>query len=220
MAWHCKTYGGYGQGSAELEENAQEIYNILGPLGWTKNATAGMIGNMMYESGVNPWRWESDDVLPVGSSLIPSSTVHGYGLGQFTPAGKYINDVRAQAMAGFGPNYSNQTGSNLDGQAQINFIDQYADYIRTPAYPLTYAEYKASTQDPYYLAAVWLMNYERPGDQSEAVKRQRGLAAEYIFSILGGVFTKIEVILAASQNKGRRNGYIYKKRIPKYRRYF
>lgn len=182
MAWHVKVSGGYARDSQEAIDNAQMHLNILSPLGWTKNAIAGLMGNESVESGYNPWRWQNDDIQPTTNSPWYN---HGYGLVQFTNAGKYINDENAKAMTGYGPNFSNQAGNMNDGTAQLLFIDAYADYYKTDSYPLTYAEYKASTESGAYLAAAWLYNYERPGDPGATVAARRE-AGDYWLSVLNG----------------------------------
>lgn len=162
MPWHCKTYGAYAKESTEAQDNAIEIAEILHRNGWTINAIAGMLGNVGWEGGYNPWRWESDDVLSINDTqLIAESLQHGYGLYQFTPAGKYINSQYAQSYQGYGPNFIDQAGNNLDGQAQVIFLHYHADYYPTTDYPYTYQQYKESDDMPEYLAAVWFFNYER-----------------------------------------------------------
>lgn len=162
MPWHVKPYGGYAKESTEAKDNAIEIADILRNVNWTLNAIAGMLGNVGWEGGYNPWRWESDDVLSsTDTQLIEFSTQHGYGLYQFTPAGKYIMDATAQTYQGYGPNYSDIPGSQLDGQAQVIFLNFHADYLQTPLYPLSYQEYKESEADADWLAAAWFYNFER-----------------------------------------------------------
>lgn len=210
MAWHCKATGGYTEQSQEFIDNCNEIWQVLGQRGWTKNAVAGVCGNMEFESGLNPWRWEGDVILASNDPAIATSRTNGYGLPQFTEPGKYILDSRAQAFPGYGPNFSDRTGSQQDGNAQILFIDQYADYSPTTICPMSYAQYKASTDDPYYLAEVWVRNYERPAVIDENVKRQRGNAAKYVFEILGGIFVN-KGALALINKKGGFNGYIQRR---------
>lgn len=182
--WQAKKYGAYGRSSQEAFDNAICTYNLLSSLGWSICAICGVYGNIEAESGYNPWRWEGDDVLDYGDPRIASSSVHGYGFPQFTPAGKYILDSNAQAFDGYAPNFDNVTGDPFDGDAQLRFIDQYADYIAKPAYPLSYEEYKVDMTSPEYSARAWLINYERPGDQSESVQEYRASIARYWYDIL------------------------------------
>lgn len=185
MAWYAKSTGSYSRDSAAAIANAKEIANVLsGSCGWTINAVCGLLGNMAAESGYNPWRWESDSILAsTDTSLIATSTTHGYGLVQFTPAGKYINN--ASSYAGYGPNFSNKIGKATDGQAQMLYINDHADYYATSSYPLSYAQYKASTESADYLAAAWLYNYERPADPSATINARQSNAL-YWAGVLDG----------------------------------
>lgn len=39
---------------SQMEINAQYIWSYLANQGWTKNAVAGVLGNMQSESSINP----------------------------------------------------------------------------------------------------------------------------------------------------------------------
>lgn len=181
--WNVKVYGAFDKNQVEAQQNAVMAWALLGNLGWTLNAVCGYWGNVEAESGFNPWRWQSDVVLSSDSPLIgypgSGSTGHAYGLCQWDPAGKYIKapENLYHEYAGFGPNFSDQQGSLYDGTAQVMFLNDNADYIPTPTFPMSYAEFKSSTADPRDLAKVWLLNFERPYNQSTAAQEYRaGLA--------------------------------------------
>lgn len=178
--WHAKARGEYARNSAEALDNALLIYGTLAARGWTANAVSALLGNIDSEGAYNPWRWEGDVIQGAyGTS--------GYGLVQFTPGTKYIQDSRAKALADYGPNYTGATGAKAaDGNAQIIFIDEHADYYSTAAYPLSYAQFKASEESPEYLTRAWIYNYERPLDPSASLAR-RIEAANYWYEILSGV---------------------------------
>lgn len=179
LSWHAKPTGEYARTSTEALENAQLIYNYLSSRGWTINAVCGLLGSIDREGVYNPWRWESDIIHGAGGTS-------GYGLVQFTPASKYIQDSRAQAMEKYAPNYTGAANPQAhDGEAQLLFIDLYADYIATSAYPETFAQYKASTKDTEYLTRAWVANYERPQDPSATIQ-QRIEAAAYWYEVLQG----------------------------------
>lgn len=94
MAWHAKPRGGYSVTSVDGQENIYEVYwQLSGDYGFTKEAVAGVLGNVQAESGFNPWRWQSDTV----------NINMGYGLFQFTPATGYIY------QSGATPNMSTST---------------------------------------------------------------------------------------------------------------
>lgn len=182
MGWHTKATGAYYRTSTEAFENAQCVYAILYSMGWTLEAACGVLGNIESESGYNPWRWQSDIILPAGDPRINYQNAHAYGLCQWDPAGKYINN--GSGYAGYGPNYSDQSGWINDGSAQLAYLDENADYYPTASYPLSFSEYKAATISDYsidYLTRAWFYNFER-GTWDE----NRVAAASYWYSVFTG----------------------------------
>lgn len=169
MAWHCKATGGYIKESTEAYDNAVMAWNILSARGWSLLAFCGMWGNVQSESAYNPWRWQSDIVLPVGDPRIYYQNAHAYGLCQWDAASKYIDG--GAGYSGYGPNFSDRTGSLSDGSAQLNFLDDTAvssgQYFPNPSYPayaISYDNYKAITYPAYsfeFAARAWFHNYER-----------------------------------------------------------
>lgn len=182
---YAKASGSYAKGSTECTANAKEIYAYLAARGWTLNAVAGVLGNIWAESGMNPWRWQDDIVRATTGS--PWYDI-GYGFFQITNAGIYINMAQAKAHEYYGPNFSNKTGKSTDGITQLYVVDNnlYGGYIMKSSYPLSFSAFKASTASPSYLAAAWLVNFERPQDQSDAVKVYRGDLANYFYNLLSG----------------------------------
>lgn len=198
MAWIAKQYGGYASTSGEAHANAIEIAHALYPLGWTKNAVCALLGNGAGESGLNPWRWESDYVPTVSifNNWTPAEQLqHGYGIFQFTPAKKYINATSASLYApDYAPNFSDQAGAYSDGAAQTKFFSDnaasdwrpvdlynyYRDdfmYIGVDISPWYYTNYSAfiagedNNGNPLTLnelVGVFELNYERPGDSYAA----------------------------------------------------
>ena len=63
-------------GQAGMENNALIINEYFSLSGWTPNAIAAILGNMQPESGINPARWENDNVGNLGG---------GFGI-------KYVSD--------------------------------------------------------------------------------------------------------------------------------
>ena len=86
------------------------LNGLFNSYGFSLEAQAGIIANIYHESGLNPWRWQSDRV----------SLSAGYGLYQFTPARDYIDHFNS--IPGYGPNMSvsqTTTGADpADGWAQ------------------------------------------------------------------------------------------------------
>ena len=168
MGWHCKATGAYAIESTEAYDNAVEAWHILSARGFSLLAFCGVWGNVGSEGGYNPWRWQSDIVLPYGDPRIYYQNAHAYGLVQYDPASKYIDG--GSGFSGYGPNYSDRSGSISDGAAQMNFLDATAvssgQYFPNPNYnyQISYDNYKLMTIDNYsyeYAARAWFYNYER-----------------------------------------------------------
>lgn len=149
----------------EMTVNAQEIMNQLTSRGWTKNAVAGMLGNMQTESTINPGVWES---------LSPNVN-NGYGLVQWTPATKLISWAESEGL------------DYTSGDAQLQRIDwevvNNQQWIATSLYPMSFQEFKGSTLTPEYLAQVFIRNYERPRNPNQPI---RSTQARYWYDNLEG----------------------------------
>ena len=189
MPWHNKATGAYARESNEAYDNALIAWGILSRRGWGLLAFCGFWGNVGSESGWNPWRWQSDIVLPVNDPRISSQNGHAYGLAQWDPASKYITGGRN--YSGYAPNYSNQSGGANDGTAQVNFLDDTAvssgQYFPNPNYnyQISYANYKLITYPQYsfdYAARAWFHNYERG-----TWDNQRTVSCQYFYNKLSGV---------------------------------
>jgi murein DD-endopeptidase MepM/ murein hydrolase activator NlpD len=150
----------------EMTENANYILSYLLSRGWSKNAIAGMLGNMQTESTINPGIWQN---LDSGNMSM------GYGLVQWTPASKYIDWANANSLP----------YQEMDSQlSRIEFeIENGLQWISTSEYPLSFQEFKISTQTPEYLGQTFLRNYERPADQTQP---NRSTQARYWFDNLTG----------------------------------
>lgn len=81
--WHAKITGGYGINTQEAKDNIQEMNWMMNVWGYTLESQAGILGNMMYESHYNPWKWQNDRIV--------GDYANGYGLLQYTPARRYFS---------------------------------------------------------------------------------------------------------------------------------
>lgn len=151
----------------EMQTNARYIWNYLGTRGWSINAVAGMLGNMQTESTINPGIWEG---------LNEGATSRGFGLVQWTPATKYLNWCTENDLE----------PSEMDSALQrIEYeLEKGLQYYPTDTYPETFAEFKVSTKDPYYLGMAFLANYERPAVSNQP---KRGDQAVEWYEFLGAL---------------------------------
>lgn len=132
--WHAKMYNAYSYTSTSGKENASEIASYLLSLPEsetsdrriTLSACAAICGNCVGEGGLNPWRWQDDDVLTYQQFInLPSGdTQHGYGLFGFTPARNYINAQNESEYLdyGYGPNFLDVQGLATDGLTQTMYM--------------------------------------------------------------------------------------------------
>lgn len=140
---------------SQMELNATYIYKYLTAKGWTKNAIAGMLGNMEAESTLNPGRWQSDDV---------GNTSGGYGLVQWTPATKYIDWCNDRGYTDY---------STMDSNLSriIYELENNLQWIPTDNYNYSFEQFSKSNASVEILASAFLKNYERAGVEVEETRR-------------------------------------------------
>lgn len=148
---------------SEMETNARYIWDYLGSRGWTRNAVAGMLGNMQTESSINPGIWQG-----LNTGVGPA-----FGLVQWDPFTKYTDWCEARNLD---PSHMVSALKRIEYELENNL-----QYYKTDAYPLTFNDFKVSTQSANYLAMAFLRNYERPADPNQPA---RGTQAEYWFNYL------------------------------------
>ena len=150
---------------SEMENNALEVWRVLGGYGLPKNVVAGILGNFQSESTINPGIWQN----------LTIATSNGFGLGQWTPSTNYTNWATANGY------------DITDGDGQCRWIVEQTpvvgQWIPTRAYPLSWDEFITSDKAPGYLAWAYLRNWERPKNQNQPI---RATQAEYWYAFLEG----------------------------------
>lgn len=130
-------------------KSAINYFKNISSYSWTNNSICAILGNMSFESTLNP-------------QLSERGGGSGYGLVQWTPKSNLTS--RAKAI---------KQGSTYDTMfTQLSVIDYEVktkkQWIKTTHYPLTFEEFvNDNTHDILYLTGAWLCNYERPADQSD-----------------------------------------------------
>lgn len=159
---------------AQMQNNAGIIAEYMRERGWSSNAIAAMLGNMEAESTISPGRYE------VGGT--------GFGLVQWTPPEKLWAWIRST--------YGNTDYTN--GYYQLNRIlwevVNGGQWYNTSSYPLSFSAFTTSTLSVTYLAGAWLLNYERPVDQSAAEQARRGAKAEYWYDYITGATPPVKPV--------------------------
>lgn len=175
LYWGDEQNSSHALNLAQMKINADFIYFYLTAQGWTVEAISGLLGNMEWESSINPGRWQSNNV---------GNYSGGYGLVQWTPA----------------TNYTNWSGIDGDFSTMDNNLNRIMyelannlQYIPTASYPLSFSDFTTSTQTPYYLACAFAWNYERSAvvisgteEEKEALRERRGGSANSWYAYLTG----------------------------------
>ena len=156
--------------TAQMQINATYVYSALNMAGWTENAIAAILGNMQAESGINPGRWQSDDV---------GNESNGYGLVQWTPSTNYTLWCAAEGF-----DDPSEMDSNL--ARILHEWNNNLQWISTISYPLSFKEFGTSNETVAYLAKAFVVNYERPADQSATALNNRAALAESWFEYITG----------------------------------
>lgn len=155
----------------EMEDNAKYIWNYLGSKGWSLNAVAGMLGNMQYESTINPGRHQ-----------VGSDDSGGFGLVQWTPKKKLVEWLTSKGYQ----------EDDMDGQLErILWEKENNEQYDKNKYKYTFDTFSASLDDPYTLACAFAFDYERSWvtlygteAQKEVLRKERGSAAEDWYDFL------------------------------------
>lgn len=140
--------------TAEMQNNAEMLYQTLKNMDFTFEAICAIAGNMQAESGINPGIWEGLDPF-----------VGGYGLVQWTPYTKYSN------WAGSGWQNNGQLECERIKYEFDNGLQWSTDYEY--AVNMTAQQFRTSHDSVESLAIAFLWNYENPYVASPSAKTQK-----------------------------------------------
>lgn len=153
------------------KHNMLKVYDYFTAYGWTVNAIAGMLGNMMVESTVNPGIVQNASTDWDNPSTI-LATSGGIGLTQWTPARKYYNWAIDE---GLDPLQGDSQCARIEWERETNHqwsLNNLGNH--------TWEQYVHSTETPERLARVFVWAYERPTNPDIA-QRQRNARWVYDF---------------------------------------
>ena len=165
--------------------SVQTIWNKLREKGFSEKATAAIMGNMMAESGLVPYRIQGDFGNGYQRSLEYTAKVDngeisrdqfayngpgggGYGLCQWTYFSRKFGLY----------DLAKKKGVSV-GDEQLG-VDWFCEEVRQGEYRQTLDTLKAS-DSIYEMAKVMLRNFEKPADQSESAAAQRTAMANQIY---------------------------------------
>lgn len=160
----------------QMTVNAIYINSYLKEKGWSINSISALLGNMQAESTMNPGRWQSESV---------GNLSMGYGLVQWTPSTKYTEWAISNGF-----NDYSEMDANLS--RIIYEVENNIQWIKTDAYDMRFIDFTLGYDGldrPYTLKTLteaFLINYERPADQSDSVKAYRVSLAENWYKVISG----------------------------------
>ena len=158
-----------GNPSAYQEANAELIYNYLSGLGWSNNAICGMIGNVMYESCIDPACVYPKSSFPNGGSSLAdldnqyaiNITNSAYGLVQWL--GTTQTPPAGNQLVSYAIRHGYQW---YDGEIQMMRMEwEYTNDVKFHPQTVdgvywTYSMYASSNASVETLAKVWMVCYE------------------------------------------------------------
>jgi hypothetical protein len=156
-------------GNLSGSDNQQKAFNYFVSKGFTPQQSAGIIGNLIAESGVNPKRVQSTPTPEGDRDNITVNNKTGYGIAQWTSSG------RQQGLV----DLARSRGLQIEGDLalQLDFLLKEVDE--------SYAGIRL-TPDLRSSSDYFMTQFERPKDQSEAAKVKRASAGQQVLELYGG----------------------------------
>lgn len=153
------------------QNNANNVAWYFEDKGWTINAISAMLGNMQFESYLNPGQWE----LNRG---VEGYEEHGYGLVQWTKWTKYTNWAEER-----GYNWRTTFTPQLE---RIQWeLENGVQWQSVLWHGMTFREFSQSYDAVATLTEAFLRAYENPQNPSGSLRR-RVEFAEYWYSYFTG----------------------------------
>lgn len=154
--------GGGGGGELTGSDNAEKIWNYFINKGYTPEQTAGIIGNMQAESAVETTRLQNTRPGVITRAQDAESSRLGWGLVQWTPAGKMIT-------------FSRNEGTSYE---QIETVEHQVDFLwrqlegqlpgREAPNEKSAGDHLKQQTTVAGAAASFMTKYERPRDTSDS----------------------------------------------------
>lgn len=170
--------GGGGQcipGTTDLvgSDNQQKAFNYLVEKGLSPQQSAGIVGNLIAESGVNPKRVQSTPTPEGDKDNITVDNRTGYGIAQWTSSN------RQQGLVDF----ARSRGMAIEGDLGLQ-LDYLFQELQT-GYKGVYDKIKLAP-DLKAASDIFMTEFERPADQSESAKAKRASMGQKVLELYGG----------------------------------
>ena len=192
--------------TTDQKANAQYIWSYLGAKGWTINAVAALLGNMQSESTLSPAIWQgrrkgsiekADGTFELNTSVL-SGWGGGFGLVQWTPWTRYTNWCQSNGLAYW--DIDSQLSRIIYETKNPKEAWALTPYVRNTGYTFrgesfdgfSFSDFTSSKKDPGWLAAAFLLCYEKPASTRKADSREqtcntRAAQAEAWYAFLSGM---------------------------------
>ena len=167
--------GYYEPSNYYMTNNAKLIYYDLQNKGWTFNPIMAVLGNMSYESSLNPAQYE------IGKAM---DGTNGYGLAQWTPSTNITDYL------------TNHGHAITSGYYQLDYLDSGTGWIAKSDYNnMSWSQFKTSTESVDYLTNAFRACYERGRASS-----YRNYCANYYANYFGGGTTGNQIYVTSEGN--------------------
>lgn len=139
-------------------ENPKRAFEYFISVGYKPEWAAGIVGNMTAESGVQPERLQGTQSGSVTPASAAQGSSLGWGLVQWTPAGKVINALGVDKAGDFA--------------LQLEFLYKQLEGTSESSSEKAAGEALKATTTVAEAAETFMNKYERPSDESKAKSRQ------------------------------------------------
>ncbi len=154
-------------------DNQQKAFNYFISKGFSPQQSAGIIGNLIAESGVNPKRVQSTESPKGDKDNITVNDKTGYGIAQWTSSG------RQQGLVDF----ARARGMQIEGDLALQL-----DYLLqelTTGYKKVYDAVKVAP-DLATASSIFMTKFESPKDQSANAQAKRASMGAQVLALYGG----------------------------------
>lgn len=160
--------------SFSADDNARKIAQVFADAGYSKAATAGVLGNLQAESGFNPTAASGDN---------------GYGIAQWTPRSKIRAWFDANGLSDKEDSDLESQTKMLVGTAKSSFNNYYLSNASSSISIKDNNLYKTwvDASDPETAAVAWMAGWERPNWSLRHEDVRRQTAKNYYENGLNGI---------------------------------
>ncbi len=174
----CQCPASVGAGTAPAtanltgNDNIEKAFNYFISKGFSPQQSAGIMGNLYAESGVNPKRVQNTGSPEGDKDNITVDNHTGYGIAQWTSRG------RQQGLV----DLARSRGMTIEGDLALQL-----DYLLqelTTGYKEAYEAIKVAG-DVRTASSIFMTKFERPADQTESAQAKRAAEGQKVLELYG-----------------------------------